>query len=87
MANAHMWIIKPTADDMTIAWQGRRIAKLEQDLAALHEAVAWERELDSVLTWLVRTGRYPKDVAGREDLFNERECARAEVARLMGGGE
>lgn len=62
-------------------------AALEARHNALREAVAWERELDSVLTWLVRTGRYPKDVAGREDLFNERECARTEVDRLLGEGE
>ena len=50
---------------------------------ALREAVAWEREFDEVLVWLVQTGRYPMDMAGKYDLANERECARAEVDRLL----
>ena len=50
---------------------------------ALREAVEWEREFDEVLVWLVQTGRYPRDMAGKYDLANERECARAEVDRLL----
>ena len=50
---------------------------------ALVEAVAWERELDETLVWLVQTGLYPRDMAGKYDLANERECARAEVDRLL----
>ena len=50
---------------------------------ALREAVEWEREFDEVLVWLVQTGRYPRDMAGKYDLANERECARAEVDRLI----
>lgn len=51
---------------------------------ALREAVEWEREFDEVLVWLVQTGRYPRDMAGKYDLANDRECARAEVDRLLG---
>lgn len=53
---------------------------------ALVEAVAWEREFDETLVWLVQTGRYPRDMAGKYDLANERECASDEVDRLVGGG-
>lgn len=59
------------------------IGDLEARHSALLEAVAWEREFDEVLVWLVRTGRYPRDMAGKYDLANERECARAEVDRLL----
>ena len=62
-------------------------SKVHAALLALVEAVAWEREFDEVLVWLVRTGRYPKDMASRYDLANERECARAEVDRLLGEAE
>lgn len=58
-------------------------AALEARHNALKEAVAWEREFDEVLVWLVRTGQYPRDMASRYDLANERECARAEVDRLI----
>lgn len=58
-------------------------AELEARHNALRDAVAWEREFDEVLVWLVRTGRYPRDMAGKYDLANERECARAEVGRLI----
>lgn len=58
-----------------------RHVRMYEDLC---DAVAWEREFDEVLVWLVRTGRYPRDMASRYDLANERECARAEVDRLMG---
>lgn len=51
---------------------------------ALVESVKWEREFDEVLVWLVQTGRYPRDMGGKYDLANERECARAEVDRLLG---
>lgn len=61
----------------------REIATLQSKHNALVEAVAWEREFDEVLVWLVQTGRYPRDMAGRFDLANERECARVEVGRLM----
>ena len=54
---------------------------------ALVESVAWEREFDEVLVWLVQTGRYPRDMAGKYDLANERECARAEVNRLLQEGQ
>ena len=50
---------------------------------ALKEAVAWEREFDEALVWLVQTGRYPRDMAGKYDLANERDTARAEVDRLL----
>ena len=50
---------------------------------ALREAVEWEREFDEVLVWLVQSGRYPRDMAGKYDLADERECARAEVDRLL----
>jgi hypothetical protein len=49
----------------------------------LVEAVAWEREFDEVLVWLVQAGLYPRDMAGKYDLGNERECARSEVDRLI----
>lgn len=57
-----------------------RHVRMYEDLC---DAVAWEREFDEVLVWLVRTGRYPRDMASRYDLANERECARAEVDRLL----
>ena len=60
--------------------------KAEARHNALVEAVAWEREFDEVLVWLVQTGRYPTDMTGRYDLANERECARAEVDRLLNEG-
>jgi hypothetical protein len=60
--------------------------KAETRLAELQEAVRGERELDETLTWLVQTGRYPKDTAGREALFAETECARAAVDALVGEG-
>ena len=50
---------------------------------ALVDAVAWEREFDEVLAWLVQTRLYPRDMAVKYDLANERECARAEVDRLL----
>lgn len=50
---------------------------------ALREAVAWEREFDEVLVWLVQTGRYPRDMGGKYDLAAERDCARSEVDRLI----
>lgn len=53
---------------------------------ALKEAVAWEREFDEVLVWLVQTGRYPKAAADREVLFAEDACARAAVDALVGEG-
>jgi hypothetical protein len=56
----------------------------DADYRALLEVVRWERELDEALTWLVQTGRYPKDTEGREVLFAERECARAAVNALIG---
>jgi hypothetical protein len=58
----------------------------ERKLAELQEVVRWERGFDEMLTWLVQTGRYPKDTAGREALFAERECARAAVDALVGEG-
>lgn len=61
--------------------------KAEARHNALVEAVAWEREFDEALVWLVQTGRYPMDMAGKYDLANEREAARAEVDRLIGEGE
>jgi hypothetical protein len=66
---------------------GNRAFVVDQKYDALVEAVAWEREFDEVLVWLVRTGRYPRDMASRYDLANERECARAEVDRLLGEAE
>ncbi|MDY0227203.1 MAG: hypothetical protein RBR38_10280 [Desulfomicrobium apsheronum] len=54
---------------------------------ALEEAVKWEREFDEALVWLVQTGRYPRDMAGKYDLAAERECARAEVDRLLAEGD
>ena len=59
------------------------LAALEARHNALREAVEWEREFDEVLVWLVQSGRYPRDMAGKYDLANERECARAEVDRLI----
>jgi hypothetical protein len=56
----------------------------DADYRALFAAVAWEREFDEVLVWLVQTGRYPRDMDGKYVLANERECARAEVDRLLG---
>ena len=82
MANAHMWTIKPTADDMTIAWQGKRIAKLEQDLAALREAVAWERECECVRNKNRMFRNWPETVESERSY----DAARAEVDRLMGEG-
>ena len=64
---------------------GNRAFAAEQKYDALVEAVAWEREFDETLVWLVQTGRYPRDMAGKYDLANERECARAEVDRLISG--
>ena len=78
MVNAHMWTIKPTADEMTIAWQGKRIANLEADLAALREAVAWERECRQV-----RDEKLAPFLRARAHYA----AARAEVDRLMGDGE
>jgi hypothetical protein len=72
--------------DMLITELHKRYAALLARHNALVEAVAWEREFDEVLVWLVRTGRYPRDMASRYDLANERDCARAEVDRLMGEG-
>lgn len=69
--------------DMLITELCKRYAALLARHNALREAVAWEREFDEVLVWLVRTGRYPSDMAGKYDLANERECARAEVDRLL----
>lgn len=62
---------------------GNSVFAVEQKYDALREAVAWEREFDDVLVWLVRTGRYQRDMASIYDLTNERECARAEVGRLL----
>ena len=70
--------------DMLITELRKRYAVLLARHNALREAVAWEREFDEVLVWLVRTGRYPRDMASRYDLANERECARGEVDRLIG---
>ena len=66
-----------------------RIAEELQRARELHDAVAWEREFDEVLVWLVQTGLYPRDMRGKYDLAAERECARAEVDRLIanGGGQ
>lgn len=63
-----------------------KLRDAERRLAELVEAVRWEREFDETLTWLVRTGRYPKDTAGREVLFAELECARSAVDALVGEG-
>lgn len=62
-----------------------QLAESERRRAELVEAVAWEREFDEALVWLVQTGRYPRDMAGKYYLANERECARSEVDRLIGG--
>ena len=62
------------------------ISEVCRRLAELVEAVRWEREFDEVLVWLVQTGRYPKDAAGREALFAEDVCARAAVDALVGEG-
>ena len=61
----------------------RELKTLKNSHNALVEAVAWEKELDAVLVWLVQAGLYPRDMAGKYDLANERECARAEVDRLI----
>lgn len=66
-----------------VATKSKQTTSVEQKYDALREAVAWEREFDDVLVWLVRTGRYQRDMASRYDLANERECARAEVDRLI----
>ena len=66
---------------------GNRVFAVEQKYDALRDAVAWEREFDEVLVWLVRTGRYPRDMGGKYDLAAERDCARAEVDRLIAEGQ
>lgn len=88
-----MWIIRPTADDMTIAWQGKRIAALERLHAELVEAVRWEREccqdIRPLAAWgdlYVRHGEdYVDGVA--DDLRAIQDAARAAVDALVGGEE
>jgi hypothetical protein len=88
----HEWFVKYGIDiahqpsfELSNAISQQRI-NAELRLAELKEAVRWEREFDETLTWLVQTGQYPKDTAGREALFAETECARAAVDALVGEG-
>ena len=89
------WSTDDTREENIIARQGRRIAELEQELAALREAVAWERECDAVsrhdiirrlyALYLKHGQEYTDSVL---DEFAEiGRAARAEVDRLMGDGE
>lgn len=56
---------------------------LRGELAALKEAVAWERECEEIRTWLIMTRRYPNKTSARWELYDEFYCARAEVDRLI----
>ena len=73
--------------DMLITELCKRYAALLARHNALVEAVKWAREFDEALVWLVQTGRYPRDMAEKYYLADERECARAEVDRLIAEGE
>ena len=81
------WSNGLSREENIIGWQGKRIAELEAQLAAIKEAVKWERECEDVAHWRYEVWVMAEVGSGDCEIYTVAQCihhaARAEVDRIL----